>query len=326
MKVNIEQTVSIACDVLKEEQFGLQQMHELLYKDTVLKNTFEQTIEALLKVKGRIIVSGMGKSGHIGRKIAATFSSTGQPSMFIHPGEASHGDLGMVTPDDVLFLISNSGETKELHDLIHYGVRYQIPMIALSSHPESSMNKLATYSLYIPQVKEACPMGLAPTTSTTVMIALGDALAIALLTFRGFTNKDFHQFHPGGKLGQQLQKVAQIMHKKNLPFVFETTLMDEALIAITKGGFGCVGVLNQQKELIGVITDGDLRRHMNDHLLQSKVLDVMSQNPKTIQEDMLAVEALNFMEQHSITALFVMRHNKPVGIVHIHDFLRQGIA
>ena len=292
-----DQILPIITDVFKQEQEGMDFMVETLRQDDALVDTLYQISQLILKSKGRIIISGMGKSGHIGRKMAATFSSTGQPSMFIHPGEASHGDLGMVTKDDVLFLISNSGETNELHDLMHYATRAQIPMIALSGNKASTLNKLANYSLYIPKLKEACPMGLAPTTSTTVMIALGDAIAIMLLTFRGFTNKDFHQFHPGGKLGQQLQKVSQIMHKKKLPLIGLETGMDEALIQMTKGGFGCAGVVDDKGFFVGVITDGDLRRHMGEGFLLKTAADVMTKDPKTISEDLLAVEALNFMEK-----------------------------
>lgn len=318
--------LSLCLSVLSQEQSGIQQMIDMLSHDVQLAQTVENVVKHLLSAKGRIIVSGMGKSGHIGRKIAATFSSTGQPALFIHPGEASHGDLGMITKDDVIFLLSNSGETQELHDLMHYAVRSHITLIALSGNPQSTMNKQSTFSLYIPDVKEACPMGLAPTTSTTVMIALGDALAIALLSFRGFTNKDFYQFHPGGKLGQQLQRVSQIMHTKNLPFVRNDMMMDEALIEITKGGFGCAGVLDHNDHFIGVVTDGDLRRHMDKNFLTKTAQDVMTCNPKTVQEDMLAVEALNYMEEFSITSLFVLHAEKPVGLVHVHDFLRNGIA
>jgi arabinose-5-phosphate isomerase len=325
-KTNVEPALNICLSVLQQEQLGIQQMIEALKRDIQLAQTVENVVQLLLNTKGRIIVSGMGKSGHIGRKIASTFSSTGQPALFIHPSEASHGDLGMITKDDVIFLLSNSGETQELHDLMHYAVRSHTPMIALSSNAESTINKLSTFSLYIPEVKEACPMGLAPTTSTTVMIALGDALAITLLSFRGFTNKDFYQFHPGGKLGQQLQRVCQIMHTKNLPFVKDETMMDEALIEITKGGFGCVGVLDAADNFIGVITDGDLRRHMDKDFLSKTAQNVMTRNPKTVQEDMLAVEALNYMEEFSITSLFVLNGEKPVGLVHVHDFLRNGIA
>ena len=274
----------------------------------------------------QLIVSGMGKSGLIGRKIAATLASTGQPSLFIHPGEASHGDLGMITKSDTLLLLSNSGETKELHDIMHYAARYHIPFIGMSSKKGSTLDKLSTVGIALPDVPEACPMGLAPTTSTTLMMALCDALAVTLLTWRGFTNKNFKQFHPGGKLGAQLLKVEEKMHKMKLPLVSEDTLMSEGLLQMTSGGFGCAGVLDDQKNLIGIVTDGDLRRHMESDLLAQKASTVMTKSPKTIEKDMLMAEALNIMETHKITALFVVENKKPIGVLHIHDFLRLGVA
>lgn len=325
MKTHKESAAVICKNVIRAEKDGLETLMNFIDDQEVTEN-IQKASELLMTIKGRVIVSGMGKSGHIGRKIAATFSSTGQPAMFVHPGEASHGDLGMVTHDDLLFLLSNSGETKELHDLMYYGVRNNIPIIALSGNPESTLNHLATVSLYLPNVNEACPMGLAPTTSTTLMMALGDALAITLLTWRGFTNKDFKQFHPGGNLGQQLQKVSQIMHKKNLPLVTQNTLMSETLLKMTQGGFGCVGVINEDGTLCGMVTDGDLRRHIHDDIVKKQTKDVMTKNPKTVDEDLLLAEALSYMEKYAITAIFITKNEKPTGLVHIHDFLRRGIA
>ena len=310
-------------DVLKTEKEALETLIDFMQEESDLVHN---AATLLFKTKGRVILSGMGKSGHVGRKIASTLSSTGQPAIFIHPSEASHGDLGMVTKDDTLFLLSNSGETNELHDLMYYAVRHHIPILALTGNKDSTMNTLATVGLSLPNVAEACPMGLAPTTTTTLMMAIGDALSIVLLTWRGFTNKDFKQFHPGGKLGQQLQKVSEVMHTDALPLIHENAKMSEVIITMTKGGFGCVGVLGDDQNLIGMVTDGDLRRHMNPSLLEEPVTDVMTHSPKTIADDMLVAEALSFMEDHTITALFVVHDKKPVGVIHIHDLLRLGVA
>lgn len=317
-----ELALDICLNVLNLEIKGLQALEQSLANTPDL----EKAAMILFNTKGRVIVSGMGKSGHIGRKIAATFASTGQPSSFVHPSEASHGDLGMVTEQDTLFLLSNSGETRELNDLMTYGVRYHIPIIGISGRKGSTLDRLSTASICLPDVPEACPMGLAPTTSTTLMMALGDALAITLLTWRGFTNKDFKQFHPGGRLGQQLAKVEDKMHTQNIPLVFEETLVSECLLRMTAGGFGCVGVVDTKTNLKGVITDGDLRRHMNPDLLAQRAADIMNLSPKTIGKGLLMAEALNIMETHAITSLFVVEANKPIGILHIHDFLRSGVA
>jgi len=314
----------LCSQVLITELDGLKILEESLHD--VLRKPIEDAADVMFNTQGRVIVSGMGKSGLIGRKIAATLASTGQPSLFIHPGEASHGDLGMITKSDTLLLLSNSGETKELHDIMHYAARYHIPFIGMSSKKGSTLDKLSTVGIALPDVPEACPMGLAPTTSTTLMMALCDALAVTLLTWRGFTNKNFKQFHPGGKLGAQLLKVEEKMHKMKLPLVSEDTLMSEGLLQMTSGGFGCAGVLDDQKNLIGIVTDGDLRRHMESDLLAQKASTVMTKSPKTIEKDMLMAEALNIMETHKITALFVVENKKPIGVLHIHDFLRLGVA
>jgi len=314
----------LCSQVLITELDGLKILEESLHD--VLRKPIEDAADLMFNTQGRVIVSGMGKSGLIGRKIAATLASTGQPSLFIHPGEASHGDLGMITKSDTLLLLSNSGETKELHDIMHYAARYHIPFIGMSSKKGSTLDKLSTVGIALPDVPEACPMGLAPTTSTTLMMALCDALAVTLLTWRGFTNKNFKQFHPGGKLGAQLLKVEEKMHKMKLPLVSEDTLMSEGLLQMTSGGFGCAGVLDDQKNLIGILTDGDLRRHMESDLLAQKASTVMTKSPKTIEKDMLMAEALNIMETHKITALFVVENKKPIGVLHIHDFLRLGVA
>lgn len=314
--------LTIFQNVLEQEKNALDVLiHQINQKEEVIN----AAAHLLMHTKGRVILSGMGKSGHVGKKIAATFASTGQPALFIHPSEASHGDLGMVTKDDTLFLLSNSGETKELHDLMYFGVRHHIPILALTGNKDSTISKLANVSLTLEDVEEACPMGLAPTTSTTLMMAIGDALAVVLLTWRGFTNKDFKKFHPGGKLGQQLQKVSDVMHTKNLPLIDATEKMSEAIIKMTQGGFGCIGI-KRDNTLIGMITDGDLRRHMSPHLMEQSVVDVMTPNPKTIPHDMLAAQALNVMEEHTITAVFVLDQKNVVGLLHIHDLLRLGVA
>lgn len=323
---NIKQqsALELCSQVLITELNGMKILEEALHGP--LSQPIEDAADLMFKTKGRVIVSGMGKSGLIGRKIAATLASTGQPSLFIHPGEASHGDLGMVTEDDTLLLLSNSGETKELNDIMHYAARYHIPFIGMSSNKGSTLERLSTVSITLPDAPEACPMGLAPTTSTTLMMALCDALAVTLLTWRGFTNKNFKQFHPGGKLGAQLLKVEDKMHKQQLPLVNADTLMSECLLKMTSGGFGCVGVLDDHQELVGILTDGDLRRHMERDLLSQKASTVMTRNPKTIQKDILMAEALNIMETHTITALFVIENKKPIGVLHIHDFLRLGVV
>jgi arabinose-5-phosphate isomerase len=287
---------------------------------------FSDAIDLILQSKGRVIVSGMGKSGHIARKIAATFASTGTPAYFVHPAEASHGDLGMVTHDDVVLMLSNSGETPELAALIAHAKRLNIPLIGVASNPESTLLKSATVALVLPKAEEACPNGLAPTTSTTLTLALGDALAVALMEVRNFKPEHFQQFHPGGKLGKQLLYVRDLMHKNEeaLPFVHIDASMQEAILEMTQKGFGITGVKDDDGYLFGVITDGDLRRNM-EGLLSKKVVDVATRKPKLIQVTALAQEAVKIMEDSSITCLFVVDKGKPVGLLHIHDLLRQKL-
>ncbi|PKU23427.1 KpsF/GutQ family sugar-phosphate isomerase [Telmatospirillum siberiense] len=285
----------------------------------------------LLTVKGagRVIVSGMGKSGHVGRKIAATMASTGTPSIYVHPAEASHGDLGMITQHDAILALSNSGETPELTDVVQYSRRFGIPLVGMTSRADSALAQAADIALILPQVDEACPMGLAPTTSTTLMLALGDALAVALLERKGFSSADFKVFHPGGKLGRKLLKVSDLMHSGDeLPLVAAAMPMGQVLLVMTNKSFGCVGVLtNEGGRLAGVITDGDLRRHMEPGLFGRTAAEVMTADPKTTRAGALAAEALHVMNARSITSLFVVDENKhPVGIVHMHDCLRAGIA
>jgi arabinose-5-phosphate isomerase len=277
---------------------------------------------------GRVIVSGMGKSGHVGRKIAATLASTGTPAQFVHPGEASHGDLGMITERDAVIAISNSGETWELTDLIQHVKRFRIPLVAITSRAESTLARAADVALVLPDRPEAGAIGLAPTTSTTMTLALGDALSVALLERKGFTAGDFRVLHPGGKLGRQLAKVADFMHcGDELPLVGTGARMDEAVLTITSKHFGCVGIVDGGGTLCGIITDGDLRRNMARDLTEQAAADVMTRNPVTVTPEMLAAEALNMMNTRKITAVFVVADGgKPAGIVHIHDFLRAGVA
>jgi arabinose-5-phosphate isomerase len=301
-----------------------------------LDGRFTRAIDLIMNVEGRVIISGMGKSGLVGAKIAATFASTGTPSQFVHPGEASHGDLGFVTRKDAAILLSNSGKTQELTDIIEYTRRAGIPMIAITSGAESPLAQHADVALILPPAPEACPMGLAPTTSTTMTLALGDALAVALMKRRGFTADDYRLLHPGGSLGRRLVRVADIMHAgSELPIVSENTVMSQVLLEITSKRFGCAGVVNAAGGLLGVITDGDLRRHMQGDLLNRKAGEVMTAHPRLIREGALGAEALRLMNQHAIpvTCLFVVRDEdagqanpKPVGIVHIHDCLRAGVA
>ena len=291
--------------------------------------SLSEALDMMQNVKGRVIVTGMGKSGHIGRKIAATLASTGTPSFFVHPAEASHGDLGMLTENDVVLAISNGGESRELSDILVYCKRYGIPLIAMTKNPKSSLGKAGNLLLRLPDTGEACPLGLAPTSSTTATLVLGDVLAICLLERRGFSKVDYKQRHPGGKLGAILQKVSDLMHKGDeLPIVSDKASMQEALLTMTSKMLGCVGVVNDKGELLGMITDGDLRRCLTPELLTRKASDVMTKNPKTIAPDILAVEALGIMNNtgKGITQLFVIQNNKPVGIIHIHDCLRAGVA
>jgi arabinose-5-phosphate isomerase len=292
-----------------------------------LDRRFVATIDTLAAVKGRVVVTGMGKSGHVARKIAATLASVGTPALYVHPAEASHGDMGMITAEDAILALSNSGETAELADLLSYARRFSIPLIGVTANEASSLGEAATVTLVLPSAAEACPLGLAPTTSTTMMIALGDAVAVALLERKGFTSQDFQVLHPGGKLGRRLLRVADIMHKADeIPLVAETAPMTEALLAMTAKRFGCVGILDGQGRLTGVITDGDLRRHIRDDLLNRRAHEVMTAAPKTIRPQALASEALGLMNARSITSLFVVEADRPVGILHIHDALRAGVA
>lgn len=291
---------------------------------TSLNESFAQAVEVILSARGRVIISGMGKSGHIARKIAATFASTGTPAQFVHPAEASHGDLGMVTKDDVVLVLSNSGETPELADMIAHTRRFSIPMIGVASRPESTLLRQSDVALVLPQAAEACGTGVVPTSSTTMTLALGDALAVALMEHRQFTPEHFRTFHPGGKLGARLAKVTDLMHRE-MPLVAEDTPMADVLLAITAKGFGVAGVLDPRGHLTGIITDGDLRRHMKG-LLDLRADQVMTHNPRTIRPEDLAERAVAVMDERKITCLFAVKEGRPEGILHIHDCLRAGVV
>jgi arabinose-5-phosphate isomerase len=288
---------------------------------------FASAVEIIRAARGRVIVTGMGKSGHVARKIAATLASTGTPAFFVHAADASHGDLGMITSDDVMLALSWSGETEELKDLINYSRRFRIALIAVTVNLDSTLGKAADIVLVLPATREACPHNLAPTTSSLMQLALGDALAIALLESRGFTARDFGVFHPRGKLGAVLKFVRDVMHPGNaVPLIRRGAPMSEAIVEMSAKGFGCVAVTEPSGKLAGVITDGDLRRHMRADLLQASVDAVMTALPKTVRPDQLASEALQLLNSSKITALIVVEADRPVGIVHFHDLLRAGVA
>ena len=298
----------------------------LLDMAAALPEDLAAAIDCIQSCQGRVIVSGIGKSGHIGRKIAATLASTGTPACFVHAAEASHGDLGMITQADVCLLISNSGETSELRDLVAYTRRFSIPLIAISSRSDSSLMKMADHRLLLPAAPEACSIGMAPTTSTTLTLALGDALAVSLMARRGFRPHDFSVFHPGGKLGAQMAKVEQLMHAgETVPVVDAETDMRETLLVMTSKGFGIAGVVRDGK-LVGVITDGDLRRNM-DGLLERRAIEIAKDSPVTVTPDVLAATALAKLNAHAIGALFVIdEEGAPVGVLHVHDCLRAGVV
>jgi arabinose-5-phosphate isomerase len=288
---------------------------------------FTAAVETIRAARGRVIVTGMGKSGHVARKIAATLASTGTPAFFVHAADASHGDLGMITSDDVMLALSWSGETEELKDLINYSRRFRIALIAVTVNLESTLGKAADIVLVLPSAREACPHNLAPTTSSLMQLALGDALAIALLESRGFTAVDFGIFHPRGQLGAALKFVRDVMHPGDaVPLIARGVPMSEAIVEMSAKGFGCVAVIEATGKLAGVITDGDLRRHMRANLLQAVVDDVMTASPKTVRPDQLASEALQILNASKITALLVVEADRPIGIVHFHDLLRAGVA
>jgi arabinose-5-phosphate isomerase len=317
--------VQSALRTLEAEASGVAAIDAALRSD--LGAPFAAAAEMIRNARGRLIVTGLGKSGHIGRKVAATFASTGTPAFFVHAAEASHGDLGMITADDVILAMSWSGEQPEMKNLISYAARFGITVIAMTAERESSLSKAADIALTLPKAREACPHNLAPTTSSLMMLALGDALAIALLEGRGFTSTDFSVLHPGGKLGAMLKYTRDLMHAGDaVPLKPLGTKMSDAMVEMTSKGFGCVGIVDRRGHLVGIVTDGDLRRHMRSDLMTAVVDEVMTPNPKTIGRDTLAGEALELLNASKITALFVTDAGKPVGIVHFHDLLRAGVA
>ncbi len=307
--------------VLQSEVRGLQDLAESL------DESFIHALDILASLKGRAIITGMGKSGHVARKIAATLASTGTPSQFVHPGEASHGDLGMIARDDAVLALSNSGNTTELTDIVGYTRRFSIPLIAMTSRAKSALADAADVALILPRAPEACSITEAPTTSTTMALALGDAIAVSLLECKGFSAQDFHVFHPGGALGTKLVRVSEIMRGRDeLPICDPDTSVADAILLMTGGGFGCVGVADEAGRLIGIVTDGDLRRHMDPALLQCKAQEVMTPDPKSIRPQALAAEALGVMNDNKITSLFVLEDEHPVGIIRMHDCLHVGVA
>jgi len=314
-----------ATRTLRLEADGLAALADVI--EGSLAGSFAAAIELLHAARGRVIVTGIGKSGHIGQKLAATFASTGTPAFFVHPSEASHGDLGMITPDDVVVGISWSGETVELANILTYSRRFAVPLISITSRAQSALGRASDVVLELPQAKEACPHGLAPTTSTTMTLALGDCLAIALLEAKGFTAHDFKEIHPGGSLGASLKFISDVMHTGDaMPLASEDTVMSEALLTMTEKSLGCLGIVDGDGKLVGMITDGDLRRHMGADLVHAKAQAIMTKNPNTLRPDALASAALEQINALKRTQMFVVEDGKPVGIIHVHDLLRAGIA
>ncbi len=313
--------LDVARRVLTEEAAGLTKLAG------ALDGRFVDAVEFMSRAEGRVVVSGMGKSGHVANKIAATLASTGTPAQYVNAAEASHGDLGMITKRDVVLALSNSGETVELSDLVAHTKLNSIPLIAMTGRAGSSLDQAADVSLVLPDIREACPLNLAPTTSTTAMLALGDALAVALLERQDFSPDDFNALHPGGQLGRRFIKVSDIMHGGDaVPLARGDTAMADALLVMTAKSFGCVGIVDDAGRLQGIVTDGDLRRHMGDGLLESAASKVMTPSPKTMEPDSLAAAALRLMNEQKITSLFIVEEGRPTGILHIHDLLRAGIV
>lgn len=328
--MQVAESIVTLDDIQEARRVLTLEANALLHLSKQLGTEFSKAVDCIYRLSGRLIFTGIGKSGHVANKIASTLSGTGTPAFFVHPAEASHGDLGMIIKGDAILALSNSGETAELSDIIAYTRRHHIPLIGMTTGHNSTLAKNSDIVLLIPQVEEACPLGLAPTTSTTMMIALGDALATAVLKRRGFSVSDFRSLHPGGRLGQRLMKVEQLMHTgDNIPLVSLGTGMKNALLIMTSRGFGCVGVVDTQSELVGIITDGDLRRHLENDLLNALVDHVMTPNPRLIVKNAIAQEALARMNQYEITSFFVRdceTSSKPIGILHVHDCLRAGLG
>jgi len=320
-----ERMIASALRTLETEGGGIAALSASLRDH--LGRSFSAAGTLIQTAKGRLIVSGMGKSGHVARKIAATFASTGTPAFFVHPSEASHGDLGMITPDDVVLALSWSGETAELKNLIDYSKRFGIALIAVTAQADSTLGKAADVALVLPQAREACPHNLAPTTSALMQLAIGDALAIALLESRGFSERDFHILHPGGRLGAMLKFVRDVMRTgEAVPLCRSGRLMAEAIVEMSAKGVGCVGIVDQRQQLIGIITDGDVRRHMKPGLTESSVDDVMTRSPRQCRPDQLVSEVIETLNSAKITAMFVVEGARPIGVVHLHDLLRVGVT
>ena len=317
----------IAADVIETEIAGLAALAEAMRESgQALARAFETAAKTCGAVKGRLIVTGMGKSGHVARKIAATLASTGAPASFVHPAEASHGDLGMISRHDVIIALSNSGETPELGDVIAYAGRFDIPLIAVTSGEDSTLARASDIRLILPPAREACAVTRAPTTSTAMMLALGDALAVAILQNKGFTASDFHNFHPGGKLGAALKRVTDLMHHKEMPLCSPEDTAEHAVAAITAAGFGCAGAIDADGKLVGIVTDGDLRRHYGKSFSDAQVRDIMTPGPQVVTEDSLAAEALALFSERKITAVFIVdKDHKPLGLLHVHDCLSIGV-
>ena len=316
-----QQIIKIAKKVINIEINGLRILSKKIDKN------FVKAVNILKKTNGKIIVTGVGKSGIIAKKVASTLSSTGSSAQFIHSTEASHGDLGMVDKKDVVLAFTFSGKTIELNDIFVYSKEKKIPLIIITGKSNSKLENISTTCIEISNLKEACPFNLAPTTSTTAMLALGDAIAISIMKSKKFTKKNFYSFHPGGQLGKKLLLVKNIMHSgKKLPLIKENTLMSTALIEMTKKRFGCLGVISKSNKLIGIITDGDLRRHMGNSILNKKTSYIMTKSPKTVDQNIFAFEALDIMKKNKITQVFVTKNNKPIGILHIHDCIELELA
>ncbi|MET3589686.1 arabinose-5-phosphate isomerase [Bartonella silvatica] len=321
----LQGAVTSAQKTLASEKQGLESLEKALLGD--LSSSFKMAVQTIKNAHGHVVITGLGKSGHIGTKIAATLASTGTPAFFVHAAEANHGDLGMIGSDDVILALSWSGETLELSGIINHAARFRIPLIAMTSGENSVLGRQADIVLLLPKIEEACPHGLAPTTSTIMQLAMGDALAVALLEMRGFTATDFKIYHPGGSLGASLKYVRDIMHgDDHVPLVVQGATMTEAMNVLVEKHFGCVGVVNHEGELIGIVTDGDLARNMHFNLSKFKVDDLMTKNPKVVEPNTLVGAATAFINDHHIGAFFVVENKKPVGIVHFHDLLRIGAA
>lgn len=296
-------------------------------KDSVALENLSSALDLMQNSTGRIIITGMGKSGHIGKKIAASLASTGTPSFFVHPAEASHGDLGMITEDDVIIAISNSGESRELADILNYSKRFGIKLIAITKNANSTLGSASDVVLELPKAEEACPLGLAPTSSTTATLVLGDILTTGLIERKGFSKEEFNVRHPGGKLGSILKRVGDLMHTgQAMPILEENSNMQQVLIEMTSKCLGCVGFINQNGEFTGMLTDGDLRRCLSASILNEKAVNLMTKNPRTVTKDMISAEALKIMHDKKITNMFVLDGTHPIGVIHIHDLLNNGVA